>query len=78
MALLIGLSRVYLGIPFPQDVIGGWLLGLVILIIWLRFEDRLASWWQRQSAGRQVGVTVLGPLALMLLLPPDRAGHYPN
>ncbi len=78
MALLIGLSRVYLGIHFPQDVIGGWLLGLVILFIWLRFEDRLASWWQRQSVRRQVGVAVLGPLALMLLLPPDRAGHYPN
>jgi membrane-associated phospholipid phosphatase len=78
MALLIGLSRPYLGIHFPQDVLVGWLLGIVILAIWLHLEDRLVAWWQRQSTSRQVIVSVLGPLALLLLMPPDKLGHYPN
>jgi len=78
MILLIGLSRIYLGIHFPQDVIGGWILGVVILLVWLRFEDRLAAWWHGQPAGRQALVAVAGPLALMFLTPADSASRYPN
>lgn len=78
IALLISLSRVYLGVHFPQDVIGGWILGLIILLLWLRFEDRLAAWWGRLGPGRQAMVAVAGPLALWLLMPPDSFGRYPN
>jgi undecaprenyl-diphosphatase len=78
MIILIGLSRVYLGIHFPQDVIGGWAIGIVILLIWLRFEDRLAAWWHSLSARRQALVAIAGPLALMLLTPADSFSRYPN
>lgn len=78
MALLIGLSRPYLGIHFPQDVLMGWLLGIVILFVWLRVEDRLAEWWHRQSTTSQVLISIAGPLILLLLMPTDKAGHYPN
>jgi membrane-associated phospholipid phosphatase len=78
MILLISLSRVYLGIHFPQDVIGGWILGIVILLLWLRFEDRLAAWWHSLTVGRQALIAVAGPLALMFLTPADSASRYPN
>ncbi len=75
---LIGLSRIYLGIHFPQDVIGGWILGIVILLVWLRFEDRLAAWWHALPASRQALVAIAGPLVLMVLTPADSASRYPN
>lgn len=33
LIILIGLSRIYLGVHYPSDIIGGYLLALIILII---------------------------------------------
>ncbi|MBQ3107083.1 MAG: phosphatase PAP2 family protein [Firmicutes bacterium] len=32
--ILIGLSRIYVGVHHPTDVVGGWCMGLIILIFW--------------------------------------------
>lgn len=76
--VLIGMSRVYLGIHFPHDVVGGWLLGAATLWLWLRREESLAAWWHRQPEGRQVLVSVAAPLAMLLLMPADSSNLYPN
>jgi undecaprenyl-diphosphatase len=40
MAVLIGLSRVMLGVHWPSDVVGGWAFGLLWVMVTLRLAQR--------------------------------------
>lgn len=42
LSLLIGLSRVVLGVHWPSDVIGGWAFGLLWVLVALPLAERLA------------------------------------
>jgi len=41
MAVLIGLSRMMLGVHWPSDVVGGWVFGLLWVLLTLRIAEHL-------------------------------------
>ena len=49
LAAAIAVSRLFLGVHFGGDVIGGALIGLVFLGVFARLEPLLADWWRRQN-----------------------------
>lgn len=71
---LIGLSRIVLGVHFTHDVLVGWLVGGLLLWLFLKLEEPVVQWFKRKSAGTQilalVIVTTLLILPVVLLVPP--------
>ncbi len=73
--VLISISRLYLGMHFPGDVLGGWALGALLLTgyIWLR--PRATVWLRGLAVSTHImlaliaALAVLGLYALALTLP---------
>lgn len=61
----IGLSRVYLAMHFPTDVLLGWALGALLLGSYLRLERPVGCWLSRRSRPQQIGLSVLASLGLL-------------
>ncbi len=72
IALLIGLSRIYRGVHFPTDVLGGWLIGAVLLVLGLtfaRYAARVGTW----PLAAQLGLALVGPAVLAAVFPDSGA-----
>ena len=69
LMVLIGFSRIYLGVHFPTDVLGGWAVGAVLLVVYWALEPRIEAWLKRTSLTAQLALAVVVPLALLTLYP---------
>ena len=63
----IGLSRLYLGVHFPHDVLFGWLIGATVLWVAIKQSDRIVGWARSLSISAQVGIGFLFSVAIILL-----------
>ncbi len=61
---LVSLSRIYLGVHFLQDVVGGIVLGLLVLIGFLFWQRVFAERFGRSILGRRLLLMLLVPLIL--------------
>jgi membrane-associated phospholipid phosphatase len=63
----IGLSRLYLGVHFPHDVVFGWLIGAIVLWVAIKKSDQIATWVRSKSVSTQVGIGFVLSAAIILL-----------
>jgi membrane-associated phospholipid phosphatase len=64
LTVLVGFSRVYLGVHFPHDVLAGWAIGGVSLVLYLVLQPPLERWLGELDLRWQVLLAAGVPLAL--------------
>lgn len=66
--VLVPLSRLYLGMHFPTDLLGGYLLGGLLLWAFYRLEPRTTAWLDTLSRTWRIVLTGVVPALLLLTL----------
>ena len=68
MIFFIALSRLYLGVHFLHDVLFGWLIGLVMILLFIACEKPVASWAAKLSLGMQILVGLAASILVILIV----------
>lgn len=64
---LIGFSRMYLGVHYPTDVLGGWILGAVGLLLFFRLERPAATQLNKLGEAWQIAGVFAASVLIILI-----------
>ena len=72
LILLIPLSRVYLGVHFPTDLLGGYMIGTGLLLVYLRLEPVVEEWLSQKGLPMHFFLSIALPALLLLFAAKER------
>ncbi len=65
LIFFISISRLYLGVHFPTDTLGGWLVGAILLVLFVKLEKPIRERISTMKAGIQIAIALLVSLAFI-------------
>ncbi|MDY6932853.1 MAG: phosphatase PAP2 family protein [Spirochaetota bacterium] len=67
--ILIAFSRVYLGVHFPTDILGGWIIACLLLLAFYGSIEKIEKWLKNLTLIQGMLITFTIPFLLALMLP---------
>jgi membrane-associated phospholipid phosphatase len=67
LIILVAIARMYLGVHFLTDILTGWIIALVILFLFLRYENPAAKWLLQKPVKVRI-LIALGVSIVFILL----------
>ena len=71
LMVAIPMSRLYLGVHFPTDLLGGYILGILLLVLYLHFGFKVEAWLIQKGIIWQMGLAVVLPILFICINPKD-------
>jgi membrane-associated phospholipid phosphatase len=65
--VMVGISRLYLGVHFPHDVLAGWALALLVLWVYIANQERVGRWAGAQTFSNQILLSLIVSLSIIVL-----------
>jgi membrane-associated phospholipid phosphatase len=69
LMVAIPVSRLYLGVHFPTDLLGGYFLGALLLALYFRFAPKVETWLIAKGFIWQISMAVILPVLLFWVSP---------
>jgi undecaprenyl-diphosphatase len=69
LMIAVPMSRLYLGVHFPTDLLGGYILGILLLVLYLQSVLKVEAWLIQKGLLWQIGLAVGLPILFICVNP---------